>query len=417
MVRFVLLLAFLFWLQAPPGCHGRSSSSPDVSYSILIDAGSTGSRMYVYKFKLGSDGKVNNVSDVEELDNSLGKVKPGLSSMLNEPDEIEVYLQKFFDEAERIVPKDKQSSTPFIVLATAGMRLLPEADQDVIMTKVKEILKSRTTPFLYKDGNVKVISGKEEAIFAWITVNFIQGVLTSQKKQKVSWGVLDMGGASTQNAMHRYRGSPHSTNLKVGQRNYRLFARSYLDMGVARIHDRFLEFLSAWENKTVDYEGYIKSPCHHEGYDEVFDVGAESGIDIVGEPNSDLCRKLIDDMLFNKVGSGFDDQPQLKGKLVTFSAFHTVIDRIGAVVCDDKPVTVEQIGCAARKFCSKPYKVVKAIDEGYGKFTCLWGNYVYELLRQGYKMPQSKKIFVQKEMKGYSLSWIMGAVLYKAELL
>ncbi|KAJ7351871.1 hypothetical protein OS493_034775 [Desmophyllum pertusum] len=120
-----------------------------------------------------------------------------------------------------------------------------------------------------------------------------------------------------------------------------------------------MEFLSAWENKTVDYEGYIKSPCHHEGYDEVFDVGAESGIDIVGEPNSDLCRKLIDDMLFNKVGSGFDDQPQLKGKLVAFSAFHTVIDRIGAVVCDDKPVTVEQIGCAARKFCSKPYKVVK----------------------------------------------------------
>jgi len=113
----------------------------------------------------------------------------------------------------------------------------------------------------------------------------------------------------------------------------------------------------------------------------------------------------------------FHDQPQLTGRVIAFSAFHTVIDRIGAVICEDKPVTVEQIGCAASKFCSKPYKVVKPIDEGYVKFSCLWGNYVYELLRRGYKMPQSKKIYVQKELKGYSLSWIMGAVLNKTELL
>ena len=113
----------------------------------------------------------------------------------------------------------------------------------------------------------------------------------------------------------------------------------------------------------------------------------------------------------------FHDQPPLTGRFIAFSAFHTVIDRIGAVICEDKPVTIEQIGCAATKFCSKPYNVVKPIDEGYVKFSCLWGNYVYELLSKGYKMPQNKQIYVQKELKGYSLSWIMGAVLYKTELL
>ncbi|KAL9960557.1 hypothetical protein ACROYT_G034032 [Oculina patagonica] len=425
MGRFVFLLpAFLFWLQAPSGCHGHQagSSSPDVSYAILIDAGSTGSRMYIFKFNLNGNGKVNSVENVEELSNSLGKVRPGLSSMLNKADEIEAHFQKFFDEADKIVPKDKQSSTPFVVLATAGMRLLPESDQDAIINEVKQILKSDQSPFLFKDQNVEVISGKDEAIFAWITVNFIQGVLTSPRRQRFSWGVLDLGGASTQNTMRLFRKSRHSTTLKLGKKNYNLFARSYLDMGLARIHDRYLEFLNDWENKTVDEEGSIKSPCHHQGFSETFDVSnAGQAASVIGEPNSEVCRKLIDDVLSCKNRKSedcpFHDQPQLTGKFIAFSAFHTVINRIEAIICDDKPVTVEQIGCAAKKFCSKPYNVVKVIDEGYGKFSCLWGNYVYELFQKGYKMPQSKKIYVQKKLKGYSLSWIMGAVLYKTELL
>ena len=426
-MRAVLLLTFLAWLQASLPCHGRqvqassSSNSPDVSYAILIDAGSTGSRMYIYKFSLTGEKKVDSVSDVEEVSNSLGKVRPGLSS-LNKLDEISTYLRKFIKEASGIIPKDKQSSTPFIVLATAGMRLLPEADQEAIMNNVKQVLDSDQSPFLFKDDNVKVISGKEEAIYAWITVNFIQGVLTSPRRRVFSWGVLDMGGASTQNAMRLFRKPELSgTILKLGKKNYKLFAKSYLDMGLARIHERFLEFLDKWENKTVDDKGYTKSPCHHDGFSETFEVEGQE-MSIIGEPNSEMCRQLIDDMLFctNRFPNQecpFDDQPQLTGRFVAFSAFHTVIDRIGAVICEDKPVSIEQIGCAAKRFCSKPYNVVKPVDEGYAKFSCLWGNYVYELLQKGYKMPEKKKILVQKKLKGFSLSWIMGAVLFKTELL
>lgn len=244
--------------------------------------------MYIYKFNLNGNGKVDSVDDVEELTNSLGKVKPGLSSMLNKPDDIEAYFQKLFDEADKIIPKEKQSSTPFVVLATAGMRLLPEPDQDAIMNKVKEILNSDDSPFLFKDDNVQVISGKEEAIFAWITVNFIQGVLTSPKRRGFSWGVLDMGGASTQNTMSLFKKPRHSTTVKLGKKIYRLFARSYLDMGLARIHDRYLEFLDQWKNKSLANVGgleYAKSPCHHEGF--MGSIGSES-MNVIGQPNSEV---------------------------------------------------------------------------------------------------------------------------------
>lgn len=272
------------------------------------------------------------------------------------------------------------------------------------------------SPFLYKEANVKVISGEEEAIFGWITVNFIQGVFMARRRVP-TWGILDLGGASTQNTFS-YKGSKI---VKVGQRSYRLFAKSYLDAGLARIHERFLELLVNWGDKKEDNKGNILSPCHHKGFSESFDIGGQT-VSLVGDPNSEVCRELIDAMLFcaqekPNQECPFKNQPKLTGKLVAFSAFHTVIDRIGAVICEDKPITVEQIGCAAKKYCSKPYNVVKPQDEGYTKFTCLWGNYVYKLFTEGYKMTPEKKIFVAKELKGYSLSWIIGAVLQKTDLI
>ena len=156
MIRVAFLVLFVISLQALPGCDAFSrrpgknnnnnnnnnridinnKSNDEEAYAILIDAGSTGSRMYVYKISLNKWGKVDEVSDLEQLENPLGKVKPGLSSLLDKKDEIASYLEKFIDSAKEIVPEDKWTSTPILVLATAGMRLLPEADQDAIMDKV-----------------------------------------------------------------------------------------------------------------------------------------------------------------------------------------------------------------------------------------------------------------------------------------
>ena len=250
-------------------------------------------------------------------------------------------------------------------------------------------------------------------------MNFIQGVLTSRER-RVSWGTLDLGGASTQNTMFN-RKSPESEFLKIGGKGYRLFARSYLNTGLASIHQRFLKFLVKWDKNTKDKDGNIKSPCHHNGFKETFDV-EDQKVGVIGEPNSEVCRELVDAMLFctKKTPNQecpFEDQPRLTGKFIAFSAFHTVINRIGALICEDKPVSIEQIGCAAKKYCSKPYNVVKPADEGYTKFSCLWGNYIYELLTKGYGMASNHEINVKKELKGFSLSWIIGAVLYQSELL
>lgn len=61
--------------------------------------------------------------------------------------------------------------------------------------------------------------------------------------------------------------------LRLGKKNYKLFVKSYLDMGLVRIYDCFLEFLDEWEDKIVDDKGYIKSFCYYKGFSEIFNVG------------------------------------------------------------------------------------------------------------------------------------------------
>jgi Golgi nucleoside diphosphatase len=53
-------------------------------------------------------------------------------------------------------------------------------------------------PFYYEKGFAKIISGEEEALYGWITVNFLKGTFSALQRQ-TSYGALDVGGASTQN--------------------------------------------------------------------------------------------------------------------------------------------------------------------------------------------------------------------------
>ena len=75
------------------------------------------------------------------------------------------------------------------------MRLLPDDQANAILTEVRKLFNDKTKcPFLFEDDNdARVILGKAEGIYSWVTVNFLAGVFGSNKK---SFGSLDLGGAS-----------------------------------------------------------------------------------------------------------------------------------------------------------------------------------------------------------------------------
>lgn len=116
----------------------------------------------------------------------LLKVRPGLSSFASDQSGIQDYLKILIDSARDLVPNSAHASTPILLMATAGLRLLKDRKQKKILAETRRVFNDKSLcPFQFEDKNADVISGTQEAVYDWITVNFLKGVF-STKSPKVS---------------------------------------------------------------------------------------------------------------------------------------------------------------------------------------------------------------------------------------
>jgi guanosine-diphosphatase len=135
----------------------------------MIDAGSTGSRIHVYKF--------HNCFAAPTLEHeTFEQIKPGLSSYANNPQKAAESLDALLDIAVAEIPKDLQSCTPLAVKATAGLRLLGEEQSRAILEAVEKRIHSKYPFPLPAEDGVIIMEGKDEGVYAWITTNYLLGI-------------------------------------------------------------------------------------------------------------------------------------------------------------------------------------------------------------------------------------------------
>lgn len=137
-----------------------------VQYVVVIDAGSQGSRFNAYKFHISqSNGQF--ILDEE----FFHPVNPGLSSY-QEPQKAAESIKNLL-EANTFVPKELWSSTPLVLKATAGLRMLPSNLADNILNAVRHVISQ--SGFLITENAVEIMDGVDEGIFSWFTVNILLG--------------------------------------------------------------------------------------------------------------------------------------------------------------------------------------------------------------------------------------------------
>jgi Golgi nucleoside diphosphatase len=131
-------------------------------------------------------------------------------------DGIAAYLQPLMDFATAVLhTKHSEFSTfPIYLRATAGMRVISQVDRARVVSAVRTLFSNNTfCPFQFKDEQVRVLSGEEEAIYGWAGVNFLLGTLIQDSEgsgtviePSLTYGALDMGGASTQISFYEPNG-------------------------------------------------------------------------------------------------------------------------------------------------------------------------------------------------------------------
>jgi guanosine-diphosphatase len=147
-------------------------------------------------------------------------LRPGLSFFKGNPTGAADSLRPLLQTSMDSIPASLRSCTPIAVKATAGLRLLGQTESRSILKEVRRMIKEEY-PFQLADGRkgeglteltgdggagraVEIMEGKDEGVFAWITVNYLLGLIGpplpghTRDSQKHTAAVMDLGGASTQ---------------------------------------------------------------------------------------------------------------------------------------------------------------------------------------------------------------------------
>ncbi len=216
-----LALGLVFGLVVIPS---QSAIAAEVTYVSVIDAGSSGSRIALYEDgsqPLGSPNRlmekkpsVPPLSDFESNPNEAGP--KGIGPLL---DELDAYL---------LTKGIDKSSVSVSVLATAGLRNVEQRDpaaEAAIIASVTAYIPTRG----YVVGEVTIMSGQREALYAWIDANASDGTLDDGDN---NIGIVEIGGSSAQVAFQSPTpGGRGAQTTTVGSLTFNVVALSYLGLG------------------------------------------------------------------------------------------------------------------------------------------------------------------------------------------
>lgn len=343
-VIVILLLVLGIYHTVKPGKVFDVLRRRSSYFTVVVDCGSTGTRVDVYEWFIGgvsSIGKDLPVLVHSYPDNSnrrpLGKdgcqyhcmqTEPGLDKFFGNYSGVKASLEPLIRWAEQQIPYEKHKETPILILATAGLRHLSIEDGKRVLEDAEAVVKEHS--FMYRKSWIRVLSGKEEAYYGWAALNFKMGSLENSTSLS-SLGLLDLGGSSLQVVMEidGSREDEHFVRSKIGSVEHQVLAYSLPAFGLNEAFDRTVVMLSQVQN-TRDIGGgtfELRHPClssgfvqnyscngcfrpytsHLENSEQIWDNHSSSVV-LVGDPNLEQCKGLARAAAVNSSSSDWSHQ-------------------------------------------------------------------------------------------------------------
>jgi len=381
-------------------------------YAIMMDAGSTGSRILVFTFsKSPTDGSL------KLLDEFFKEVKPGISSFATNPQQAADSINSLFDDARQIIPEDEWARTPASLKATAGLRMLPKEQQDALLDSITKVFAN--SGFLVKSDAVSIINGHAEGLYLWTTINFLLDKLHRDLNETVA--VVDMGGGSTQVALvpleqATIQNAPVEDiqSLHLLGQPAKFYIHSYLGIGLMALRLGFLRYTNA----TFDMnEDLFLSQFIQQGEELDWDFQGRKyhikGISLPGDSSEELqeeqplryknCRKAIAKMVKDRKIHQLEEMKRRTLYAVSYY-FDRAVDANLIEESTGGSIRVRDYCTSAEAACAKPVSGQP--------FACIDLTYFCAVLEEGFGLAEDHVINLKKKIDGHETSWALGAALF-----
>ncbi|XP_053764559.1 ectonucleoside triphosphate diphosphohydrolase 2 isoform X2 [Panthera pardus] len=337
---------------------------PALKYGIVLDAGSSHTSMFIYKWPADKENDTGIVGQHSSCNVRGG----GISSYADDPSRAGQSLVECLDQALQEVPKESHVHTPLYLGATAGMRLLnltsPEASANVLAAVTRTLTRY---PFDFRGAHI--LSGQDEGVFGWVTANYLLENFIKTHGFHPCWP----RGYSTQ----------------------------------------------------VLLQDVYESPCTAAQRPQTFN--SSTRVSLAGSSDPALCRGLILG-LFNFSSCHFSRcsfngifQPPVAGNFMAFSAFFYTVDFLRSVM--GLPVaTLQQLETAVVAVCNQTWSQLQAKAPGQRARLpdyCAGAMFVQQLLSRGYGFDERAfgGVTFQSKAGDTAVGWALGYMLNLTNLI
>ena len=366
-IIFLICASFKVYSTAEIDCHKHRCLT-------VVNAGSTGSRVYIYAYDLDSTKTPTNIKLIWS-----NSIKPGLANLKPEASTIFPYLNKLFNN---FPTEDLQT----YFYSTAGMRLIAQKDSDLTYKIVRSWFKKKQNLHLVDS---RTIAGEEEGIFDWLAINYQLQRFKPSNQQLVA--VVDIGGASSQIAfpLPKDLAINHNKNmytLTLYGNNFKIASYSFLGLGANKVLDQFKNYL----------------PCSTKG----FPVNPE----VKGKGDMPQCIQSISKTIntyplkeIKKQVSLYSPKEwYLIGGISQMLNEYHLSDK-DSFTNKEMAIKSEKLLCDTNWLILKKQYKAKEIDRD-----CASSSYLYSLLVNGYGIPSNEKISVMPAETNND--WSLGVV-------
>ncbi|KAF7306240.1 Nucleoside phosphatase GDA1/CD39 [Mycena indigotica] len=387
-----------------------SPPTPSVRYAVVIEGGSTGTRLHIHAFSVSS-----RYLSTAFYRNAAGSGSlPSLHTYSERPEDVTKSLGPLIEHALDAIPATQHACTPLFMRASAGIRLLSPPHWDGLLSSVEKFLRdSSVSPFPVPHDGVGIMEPGEDMMYAWIAARHLL-----QDSNDVA--ILSLGGGNAEVVFEPSVGfDDYKYSLRLGNRTHDVYRRTFDHTGLHTLRQQVYSHIVG-----VSHDARISNPCIAKGkteyatlYPGVYEGGTYI-MDGTAIGDYEACTTIVDTMLAPTFDNAniliIDPRTQ-----IWLMWYYT--DRIQPLLTEEddlQTITVGKIAGLAQTVCAGPeawadvWGASKIVDRlSQRPSWCLDLTIIHRVLTNGFRLEAAREVMVGRSVAKTEPHWTIGAAM------